>query len=57
MCFHKWTKWKEYEKKYKYYPRAGDYVVGKIAPIDTVELWQKRECTKCGYSQHEKICS
>jgi len=50
MCWHKWTKWIQYDKE-MIYPK------GKLRDetIKAVETWQKRKCQKCGYEQCKEV--
>ncbi len=52
MCWHKWTKWEQYTKEFKWMPFKGPQA-GKI--FDKIEHKQKRHCPKCGKEQVETI--
>lgn len=48
MCWHKWSKWEEYELEKRIYhkdlPKSG---------IPDFKLMQKRQCIKCGLVQRK----
>lgn len=50
MCWHKWTKWEQYDVSMIFYPYK---MPGKEIPY--IEHRQKRRCLKCGKVQVEKI--
>ncbi len=51
--FHKWGKWEEYSQNFTISPGL---LMPKDTPImHTVEQWQKRTCSVCGYTQREEI--
>lgn len=60
FCWHKWTKWEEYDQIFK--PRVNMELV-YLALLDKnvkqeseyVEIWQHRRCEKCGKHQREKV--
>lgn len=54
MCWHRWSKWKEFEQEMVMHLRAGVYAASD-KPINTLEYWQRRECEKCGYVQRKKV--
>ena len=58
MClFHKWSKWEEYKWIGVIYPGliAPKEIRGK--PLGVTQMWQKRSCQKCGYTQRKEVNS
>jgi len=53
MCWHKWSKWQEYEVKVVVLPKEA-YVTGS-RPIEGTQPWQRRQCEKCGYVQRKEV--
>jgi len=50
--FHKWEKWEEYRQSFTIHPG----LLGKDRSVYTsVEEWQKRTCSVCGYVQREEV--
>jgi hypothetical protein len=56
MClFHKWGKWEEYSQQMIVYPGIFSSKENRGNPVEIVEMWQKRTCTKCGYTQRQEV--
>jgi hypothetical protein len=51
MCWHKWTKWQQYEVKMK----SRLHREWNAKDFTFVEIWQKRKCEKCGYEQMTRL--
>ena len=54
---HKWGKWEEYNKEFDIYEsqKYARYVDGKQIPIRSIEIWHKRSCKECGYTQRKEV--
>lgn len=51
--FHKWGRWEEYQQHMTITPGL---LMPKGTPqMKTIEMWQKRECSVCGYVQREEV--
>jgi len=46
MCWHKWTKWEQYEQPMIYF---------KMPTVKSFTKMQKRHCEKCGYEQRKEV--
>jgi hypothetical protein len=56
MCWHKWGKWEEYKVTGTYVP-TNWFAKGRMEAVQYVEMWQKRVCNKCGYTQRKRVDS
>jgi hypothetical protein len=48
MCWHKWSKWKQYEEDIIRYDL-------RLTPVKAIQKNQKRHCLKCNKEQVERI--
>jgi len=55
FCWHKWSKWQEYERPFKWMPGSEKPPAVQGKWFDIVDHRQKRSCEKCGKIQDELI--
>ena len=53
--FHKWSKWEEYTRTMLVMPGILSPKEQRGKLYESVEMWQKRECLICGYTQRESV--
>ena len=50
MCWHKWSKWEQYDGAFKYIPYDDS-----SKNFEYIKCMQKRKCKKCGYVQRKEV--